>query len=416
MDSGERRQAFAILLLCTGIVQQSVAESGGALSCTERGSIGGALMAFSSNPVQDGQSDANGTLTLTIAPELRCSWNDGLARLTFTPALRLADSYDPRRDDTDLRELELIYYGNAWWSRVGVGIVTWAKLEGRRIVDIVNQRDLAGFVDTDDKLGQPLISAGWQTSVGAWELYALPYFREGTFPGREGRLRGPFPVDVSQPVYESSQRRHHLDFAARYSTELGHFDFATSYFRGTGREPRVTLGTDQRDYLVLIPHYDIIEQIGLEGQATFGPLLLKFEGYHRHGNGRPYQAFGMGGEYTFFNVKEGNSDIGVFAEYLYDGRDAIAPPTNFDEELFLGVRWTRNDLADTTLLSGVLLDTRTTSQAFRLEFATRVSKHFTVEVQGQLFRNVSPSEAVLFAARKDHNLILKVAYNFGSVE
>ena len=54
--------------------------------------------------------------------------------------------------------------------------------------------------------------------------YLLPYFRERTFAGVDGRLRSPLPVATDNAQYESSDEENHVDFALRYSHYLGSFD------------------------------------------------------------------------------------------------------------------------------------------------------------------------------------------------
>ena len=74
---------------------------------------------------------------------------------------------------------------------------------------------------------------------GALDLLYLPYFRERTFPGAEGRLRGWLPVEDGA-VYTAGAERWHPDFAARWSHYFGDLDVAVSLFRGTSREPVLT--------------------------------------------------------------------------------------------------------------------------------------------------------------------------------
>lgn len=60
-----------------------------------------------------------------------------------------------------------------------------------------------------------------------------------------------------------------------------------------------------------------------------------------------YQVFGSG------------TDLGILAEYLYDGREATAPPTPFDDDLFVGTRLTLNDPQSAELLMGAIIDRHT---------------------------------------------------------
>ena len=50
---------------------------------------------------------------------------------------------------------------------------------------------------------------------GTVDLFLLPYFRERTFPGINGRLRSQPRVDSDQALYESSDKEKHLDYAVK---------------------------------------------------------------------------------------------------------------------------------------------------------------------------------------------------------
>ncbi|MFT5390851.1 MAG: hypothetical protein ACI8PT_001039 [Gammaproteobacteria bacterium] len=67
---------------------------------------------------------------------------------------------------------------------------------------------------------------------GTIDLFALPYFRERTFPGRAGRLRTGVHVDPSLVRFESSAQQRRLDWAMRYVHSSGAFDIGLSHFQG----------------------------------------------------------------------------------------------------------------------------------------------------------------------------------------
>lgn len=377
------------------------------------GFAAGELRLFPLEPIQEGQSNVRVAPSAVLEPELLWNWNAGRDRFVFVPNIRREIlEYDIERNRVDIRELNWSHRGEDWFLVTGLAKVFWGKVESRRLVDIINQRDFAANVDRDDKLGQPLLNFGVNRTWGTTELYLMPYFREGTFPGRQGRLRGPFPVDTKEARYESDLKEFHPDIAVRYTRTLDIWDIGASYFHGTGREPRVTLDTDTHERLVLIPNYDIIDEVSTDIQATSGSWLWKLEALYRTGNDDPFIAATGGFEYTFFGIGGTSSDIGVLMEYTYDGRSERAPPTIFDDELYLGVRWVANDEADTDLLAGLLTDVKTGSQTYTARYRTRLTDNLSLKIEATAFNNVSEREDVLFAARKDHNMLIQLAYYF----
>ena len=151
-------------------------------------------------------------------------------------------------------------------------------------MDIINQTDLVENPDGEDKLGQPMLMVSVPADWGTLDLFLMPYFRERSFPGRAGRLRGPLRVDTEKAQYESSAEEWHTDFAVSLSRSIGEWDIALSHFYGTSREPSFIAGMDG-DEPVLIPYYEIINQTGLSLQFITGEWLWKFEGIVRKRTG-----------------------------------------------------------------------------------------------------------------------------------
>lgn len=103
------------------------------------------------------------------------------------------------------------------------------------------------------------------------------HFRERTFPGSGGRLRPPLLVDADHARYESEAKQHRVDFAARYSHSIGAWDLGIYYFGGTGREPRLLPSDDSDGAQLLIPYYQLIDQVGVDLQVVAGGWLLRLE-------------------------------------------------------------------------------------------------------------------------------------------
>lgn len=357
------------------------------------------FVAFESRPYFGGarfEEQADGAQTsLVAAPEVDWRSANGRHRLSFDPFLRF-DGTDGERTHFDLREASWRYLGDDWELLLGVDRVFWGVTESRHLVDVLNQDDAVEDVDGEDKLGQPMVAVQLLRDWGTLGVYLMPMFRERTFPGSDGRLRPPLPVDSGDARYESSAGDRHLDFALRYSTYFGDWDLGLSYFDGTGREPRLLPdGTGERTSPrrganVLVPHYDLIRQAGIDVQYTRSAWLWKLEGIYREGHGPAFGAFVGGFEYTLYQIGGTAGDLGLIAEVLYDGRDPrLAPPTVFEDDLFLGGRWALNDVQDTAVLVGWLLDREDGSAALSIEAERRLVGGWKVEVESRLFLDVA---------------------------
>ena len=365
--------------------------------------------AFPSGPLAGEQH--NNTGSMVLEPEWYHAWDRGDQSITFVPFLRL-DLGDAARTHFDIREFYWQKAARSWELKVGLAKVFWGVTEAQHLVDIINQTDLVEQPDGEDKLGQPMVNFTWIKNWGVVDVFVLPWFRERTFPGRQGRLRGPLPVDTDQADMD---RR--VDLAARWSHTLGDFDVGVAHFYGTSREPRLLPGLDEAARPVLIPRYDVIHQTSLDVQYTTGAWLWKLETITRSGQDDRFLALTGGFEYTFSNVRNSGIDLGLLVEYLYDGRDKIAfggrrlSPVPFEDDVFFGARLAFNDVQSTDVLGGVIIDRDTGASAVRVEARRRLRDRWTADLEFGGFLNTS-DEDQLYGLRKDSYLQLGLSYHF----
>ncbi len=376
---------------------------------------------FPESAAHAGQRSAD---TAVVAePSLYLETADGTS-FTLETFLRY-DSADPERRLADVREAYVLLVGliedEEWELRLGFDHVFWGVAESRHLVDIINQTDLVANPNEEVKLGQPM---GHLTVSGDWgvaELFAMPWHRPRTYPGRHGRLRGAFVVDNDRVTYESGAGEWHLDLAARYSHSVGPFDIGLSIFDGTSREaylkPVVECGPVANCLVTgLAPHYEQIRQVGLDAQMTTGGWLLKLEAIRRtgasnlRGDKEDFTAFVAGGEYTLYAVFESDIDLGLLAEWNRDSRLQRANNV-FQNDVFLGSRLAFNDIDDTDLIVGVLADVDTGTRSFNVQMNRRLDDNVSLNIEGSLFDNVGAND-LTHASRRDSFIAVNLTYGF----
>ena len=360
--------------------------------------------AYQQNPKQGISASA------VISPEFRYTWSEDSNRITVIPFYRY-DENDKNRTHWDLREANWQYFDGPWTWLVGVGKVFWGVAESRHLVDIVNQTDLVEDIDQEEKLGQPMIHVEHWSESGSLGIFLLPGFRERTFPANDARLRGPLPIANNDAVYDSGAGDQRVDAALRWKTSINNWDIGLSGFYGTGREPRFVPGVNTAGELILTPHYDVISQLGVDAQYTEDAWLWKLEVIGRSGQGDDFGAVVAGVEYTFFDVQGSNADLGVLAEYLYDARDETAPPTSLDDDIFLGLRFTLNDLDDTNILAGAIVDPDDGETVTLIEAQRRLGERWTLELELRMLSNI-PDQGRLYGIEKDSYLTLRGSWYF----
>jgi len=360
------------------------------------------LRAFTQDPAFPNQDDSTLTWSPALEPEFVYEWGDGRERLTFVPFARW-DSEDENRTHADIRTASWLHFGEGWDLVVGLDRVFWGVTESRHLVDIVNQTDAVENVDGEDKLGQPMVNLNVESQWGDISLFALPSFRERTFPANGARLSGPLPI-TGGATYDSGAEDNRTDVAIRWSRTLGDWDIGLSHFSGTSREPRLVPSLDGGGQPVLVPHYDVIEQTGLDLQLTTERWLWKLEATNRAGHGSRFIAAVGGFEYSFFGIFGTIADLGLIAEYLYDGRDenGDAPFTSLQDDVFAGARLALNDEQSTEVLVGAIVDRESGATLFSLEASRRISDRWTLELEGRFFANIPRNDPLAAIASDDH--------------
>ncbi|WP_293647662.1 hypothetical protein [Thiolapillus sp.] len=362
---------------------------------------------FFQSPLDPRQYDND--CSVSLEPEFSHQWDDNRQSFVFRPFGRL-DRHDDERSHWGIRELQWIYAGDGWETRLGVGKVYWGVTEAMHLVDIINQTDLVENIDGEQKLGQPMAKLSLEKDWGTLDFFLLPGFRERTFPGEDGRLRTHPRVDPDLVTYESSAEQRHVDYALRWSHYIGEWDMGVSWFQGTGRDPLFRQAFTPQGELVLAPYYEQIEQASVDLQATLGEWLWKLEALYRNGQDDAFYALTGGFEYTKVGIMETQADLGVVAELMLDDRgDEAATPFNHD--LFLGLRWTANDAQSLAILGGTIVDWENGSTLLNIEASRRFGQAYLLTVQLRSWLNVDEKD-LQYPFRQDDYMQVELARYF----
>lgn len=357
-----------------------------------------------------GTAQYRNNFSFATEPELYLPFENGRDSLRFTAFYRW-DENDDERSHGDIRELKWHKVEDSWELTVGANRVFWGVTETIHLVNIINQQDFVENPDGEDLLGQPMIHLDLVRDWGTVGVFVLPYFRERTFPGEDGRPGSSVFIDIDNPIYESSAEEWHTDFALRWSHYVGNWDLGVSYFHGTSREPRfdpALTNVTADGALSLRPIYEIIDQAGIDVQGTFDAWLWKLEAIYRDGQDEAFFASAAGLEYTFFDVSGSGLDVGIVSEYLYDERDFFI---NSDNDLSLGVRLTLNDINSTDFLAAVVQDLDNQSRYFFLEASRRIGDSFKLSVEARGVDNVAQDDPLTIFAG-DNYFQLELAWYF----
>ena len=394
-------------LLLLGLLVASFASPARGGEVDISGSVEMQTRTFWNGPQWTGQDDRALKGSVSLTTEVRWYNEDGNQRAAFIPYLRW-DTTDEERSLTDFREAYWAFAGDSDEVQAWANTVFWGVTESVHLVDIINQTDFAADIDGEDKLGQPMISLVLQRDWGEITGFLMPYFKERTFAGADGRFRPPLPVDTESAEYESSDEENHVDLALRYSHYFGDIDIGLSAFSGTSREPRFKPG---RDGASLVPVYDQINQFGIDLQYTADSWLWKLEAIVRDGATHSFTAAVGGFEYTLYQVAESSADVGLILEYQYDGRNEFEPVTTADNDLFAGTRLALNDVQDTAVLAGFSYDAETGERFVNIEAERRFGDDWFGELRVRVFSGAEQGDATYWLQQDDY-LQLSIARYF----
>ncbi len=333
--------------------------------------------------------------SFSFSPEI---FQDNSNKIFHFKAKLRKDSEDSGRNLNDIQELYLINILEDKEIKYGVSKEFWGVTETSHRVDIINQTDFTEGFDGEEKLGQPMIKISLERQWGLLDIYTLLGFRERNFSGKKGRLRLPLPINEKGSLYSSSSKNKRADFAVRWSNYYDDFDIAISHFSGTSREPRFLPSANKINELV--PVYEVIDQTGLEIQYLLDSLAIKGEVISRSGQGERFTAATYGFEYTQVGVLQSRIDLGWVVEFNHDDRLESSP-------FVLGTRFSFNDIYDSQILSGFILNDKSKELGFLLEASRRIGECCLLSLEGIYFDDTEEDngQKKLFQAFKEDDFL-----------
>ena len=409
------RVSTAMKHLLTGFILATALLQTAAIAAQWSGYVSGQYRGFFEDPADPRQH--NNYLSAAAEPEFYHDWRGGDHSFNTILFYRV-DQYDDNRTHGDIRELSWTGVFDAFEVTAGISKGLRGVAEPQHLVDIINQTDLVESVDAEDKLGQPMVRLGTARDWGNLDFFVLPWFRERTFPGPEGRPRPEVVVDTdSDAIYDFEAGQDHIDLALRYSHYIGEWEFGLSYFSGIDRLPSnfvpVAFAPNGQPSAV-VPVYSLINQAGIDSQVFFGDWTWKLEAINkeyrsgvRKGSHTFQSVFGF--EYTWVGFTGGASDLGFVVEYHYS--DANARETIFDNDLATALRFVLNDAQSTEVLMGFLTDADTHTAAGFIEASRRMGQNWVLEAELRTY-NGTEEDRPLFSFRFDNFLQVDLAYHY----
>lgn len=320
---------------------------------------------------------------------------------------------------------------------VGKNIRFWGALEANNITDIFNPIDFRSDMLDNQKLGAWNIAWTHYTESGEISLIAKLYEQDQAMaafpyvyyffpPQLEYEKQLDTEKGRSYPtLYLKWSGSTDSDNAIDYAFILQHGYDSQKGFEATVHSGFSSVSLNEKAYLVnKFMTYDTMvvgsTLLKLEAQATqvindvttFSPTPnpVKIDDYYQ---------FGLGFEHTLTGVN-GDADLGLISEYYYYNTfaksDEVATDLNlfqtFENDLFVGLRYTFNDLSDSSILAGAIVDLSYAEQSYSIEYDTRLFDLLTLKAD-YVYINPSKNTPTAYHLLGEHQRVgINLAYFF----
>ena len=313
---------------------------------------------------------------------------------------------------------------------LGKNVRFWGALEVRNITDGFNPDELRGDPFETDKLGVWNASYSHYTDNGefsvivklyeqAREMSALPYVYY-YFPATVNGL--PYEYKNSLTTEDAKTRPSvYLKYSASTDTEYP-IDYAVIYENGYDSQRYYTANVaPDFSHITTNENAYLVNKLSTYDTLVVGSTLFKLEAVYGdvvdNNQISDYYHVGFGLEHTLTQIYQ-EADLGLIAEYYNYGtlesgkRGDLELFELFQNDLFLGARYTFNEGNDASIIAGTILDTEYDEQVYYIEYESRIGDIIKVNFD---YRYVSPSPSDLTAFHlmgKHERISLKLGYYF----
>jgi hypothetical protein len=304
---------------------------------------------------------------------------------------------------------------------LGKNIRFWGALELRNIVDVFNLQDTRNDPFQIDKLGAWNAAYTYYTDNGELSLIVKDDEQDrslSAFPYVYNYFSKEFIYDENLYTEGSYFRPNiYLTWAGSTETEYA-LDYAFILQNGYDSQRYTTLN---RESNMLNENAYFVTKFMTYDTLVMGSSLLKLEALYADVKSdsliSDYYQVGVGVEHTLGQIY-GDSNLGLLAEYYRydtlekDKRDDLSLFEVFQNDLFLGLRYTFNEGNDASIVSGVVLDLEYDEEAYYFEYESRLAKDLKVNFDYR-YLNPSKDEATVYQLLERHQRFnLTLGYYF----
>ncbi len=320
----------------------------------------------------------------------------------------LYDKDDHNRRYIDFQELYYKYNFENSELLIGKNTLFWGALEVYNLVDVFNTKDILDDpFDYDKKLGTWNIS--WTRFFENSELsFILRLSQEDQKMQEEDSIFFFLPLPYNSDLVKQHENRPSFFVKYSGSGEEVQIDYTLIYEAGYDNQRYLSY-----DHGKLRQNAYWVNKLLGYTTLIYEDTIYKAEAAYAISDDvkvSDYLHTGVGLEHTIYSIA-GKKDLGLLLEYYhYEQFNDTKFTTKeigelFQNDLYLGGRFSFNDTASSEILAGVDFDLDESEKIYFLKYDTRILDNYKIELQ---YQHLSPSKESLFS-KIDH---AKVAISY----
>ncbi len=307
---------------------------------------------------------------------------------------------------------------------LGKSLRFWGALEVRNIADVFNPYDLRADPFYKTKLG--VINAAYTTYTENGELsFIVQLYEQEREMSAYPYVYYYFPQNIKYSKHVKTQNgKYRPNIYVKYSDSLeGDYslDYNIIFQNGYDSQRYYTTHLTVNNELQTNEHAYLVNKFITYDTLVVGATLYKLEAIYTdvlHNDViSDYTHIGLGLEHTIPQIYK-EADLGLLAEYYsYDTVDGskrgdLGLFEIFQNDLFLGLRYTFNKGDDSSIVGGSIFDLDYNEQVYYMEYTTRIADTYKINFD---YRYIEPSKndpTVFHLTGRHQRLSLKIGYYF----
>lgn len=327
---------------------------------------------------------------------------------------------DNKRSFVRINEAYIQYENDDSKILLGKSIRFWGALEVRNIVDTFNIQDGRSDPFKTDKIGAYNISYSYFFEDSELSIITKIYEQKNKMASRSYIYSILNENEKLEDKLESKKSLYRPSIylaynGSTYGDEYS-LDYAFIYENGYDSQRYLT-----RVANTYTQHAYLVNKFMTYNTLVYDSTLYKIEASYANitedKKVSDYIHLALGVEHTLEALENGH-EVGLISEYYYyktlekNRLTDLNLGETFQNDLFLGLRYSFNDIEDSSAVGGVILDTQYDEQSYYIEYETRVYDMFKIKIDYR-YNEPSDSHNTVFSTQGRHQRVaFNISYHF----